>query len=319
MTGDPRNRQDRREQRPDMEVLDHLNPDNSPDNLGFGKRRIYTHQSYPDMAVELLTAYKWHLSGIFILLFGTWLLGWWSVPSITLPPEAISMLVYFCMATAVAYPFAGRTVKWWDSPQGQEILEFNPIGNSHRHLRIGSELWDDLIVRSPWGEQVTTNELQHCSVNGASGYELMDLRVPENGPPQCVATWMGEASGSMLRTYQMSVRHARRRLAKDAYRNLGREANRENIVREAAERVIVDMIRTSEDSGIPSGDEIRNAVDDVMDSMEDMDPMMPDRVQEQDGYQPGGSDASNGTEPERETRTNGHRETENGLGDLFND
>jgi hypothetical protein len=107
------------------------------------------------------------------------------------------------------------------------------------------------------------DELERCSINGRSGFEVMDFRI-EDGTPVCVATWLGESSGAAFRTYKNAFRFAHNRLSKRANRATMLRSNQGQIAREAAERVVFRMIQTSEQSGIPHGEEIDGVVNDVL-------------------------------------------------------
>jgi len=244
--------------------------------------------------------------------------GWWSLP--TLPPEVWSFGFYLVSGVVLAALPAHWLVKRWDSPKGVELMELDPVSHDHRHLRLGRELFDDMEVYSPYGEVVGTEELQPTTVNGATGYELMDFRVPEGGPPQCVATWMGEASAAEMRSYKSAVEYARKRLSKQADKAVALEANREAIVREAAERVMTAMIRDAERSGTPHADEIHVAVDDVLEDLGLTDSTLSDADvggQQREQSAEAGENRQNGKQ-----ETNGHGETaevSEGLGGLFGD
>jgi hypothetical protein len=226
-----------------------------------------------DRAESLLYEYRYVVGGALLLLLaqssgqgvtiGDTVEQW--VASI--PPEVWVFGRYAAIGMVGGAPLGYYVYKHFYTVDGVEILELDPVGNRHRHLRLGNQLWDDLVVRSPWGTTVGTEELQQVSVNGRTGYELMDLQNPDDGPPTCVATWMGEASAAELRTYKYAVVEARKRLSRKANQAIAQEAARESIVREAAERVVVGMIRTSERSGVPHGDEVEDAVDDVLGDM----------------------------------------------------
>ncbi len=235
-------------------------------NRGRGARRIHTSYSNREMLVDLLTAYALPLSiGGFLLaciLVGLAATG--NLPSITVPPWVWAALFWVLVgALASAFP-AFLLYRYFHDPDGVEILDLDPVTQDHRHLRVGHEKWDEMRVFSPWGSEVGTESLQEATVNGLTGFEVMDLRVHKDGTPTCVATWMGEADAATLRTYKSAVTVARRRLAKQAEKATVMEANQQTIVREAAEKVVVELIRTSERSGMPNGDEIEGVVEGVM-------------------------------------------------------
>lgn len=155
-------------------------------------------------------------------------------------------------------------VRHFHKPTGLHALDLDPVGRRHRHLRLGEEVLEELTVRTAWGENVSMDALKEISVNGEQGIEMMDFRVTEENGPVCVATWMGEADSSRLRAYSRAVIYARRRLTRRAERALTLDANREALVREAAERVVYRMIRTSEAGSMPGGEEIEGVVEDVL-------------------------------------------------------
>jgi hypothetical protein len=152
-----------------------------------------------------------------------------------------------------------------ESTAGTDVLDLDPVGGRHRHLRIGPKVWDRMMLKTPWGETVGRDMVADCHINGRSALELMDVRVPERGPPTAVVTWMGAADDRALRCYARAVEHAQTHLARQADKALDLEANREPIVREAAEATVYRLIKTSERSGVPHGDMISDVVADVLD------------------------------------------------------
>jgi hypothetical protein len=155
------------------------------------------------------------------------------------------------------------------------MLDLDPVSGDHRHVRIGRSLWDETTIRTPWGEETTVEDLNRCQINGRQGFECMDLRVTDDGPV-CVATWLGEADSAMLRTYRAAVTTARERLSRKARRNAEIEANAAEIAREAAEESVMWLIRTSDDTGVPSPTEIEDVVDRVVSEQGIDDPLRPD-------------------------------------------
>ena len=255
--------------------------DDPPRHRGRGSQMLYSRYSASQAVVELLTAYKWPLT-LFTVVSGLVVggLAWTgNLPTVTVPVEMWAALYYSAVGSLAAIPAGWYLVRRFDTVSGVECLDLDPVSNDHRHLRVGTDVWDDLVVKSPWGSTVGTESLQEITVNGRSGYEIMDLRVPEDGPPTAVATWMGEADSATLRTYKAAVTVARKRLSRQAERATVMEANRHTLVREAAERVVTQMIRTAERSGLPHGDEIEATVSDVLSEYGLDDPLADDDLE----------------------------------------
>lgn len=227
-----------------------------------------------------------------LALIGSALLigGWWVglIPDMidAVPSWVWSAGWYILWGGFFASIPAYLVLKHVDSPQGHEILDLNPVTNDHRHVRIGRELWDDFEIESPWSDDVSKADLQECTVNGRSGFEVMDLRVPDHGPPTAVVPWLGEASASQIRTYRYAFVAAHRRLSKQANKAMAQEAARSEIIREAAERVVTEMIRDAERSGVPNGEEIEGAVDDVLDDLGVHDSLRDDDLADIDEWEP---------------------------------
>jgi len=242
--------------------------------------RVYTRDESRDrlgrLVVDLLDAYRWPL----VLLVVAVVLGvlWFDPEVPDVPPEAQSAMIYAVVGSIFALPAAHYLVKWFDEPSGVAVLDLDPVADDHRHLRVGSEIWDDLEVRSPWGGEASTAELKQNTINGRRGYELMDFRIRDDGTPVAVSTWLGEADSTTLRTYRYAVKYCRERLAERADRAVALEANRHQVVREAAERVVLDMIETAESSGVPSGDKISGVVEQTLDDVGFNDPLDDDRL-----------------------------------------
>lgn len=302
-----------REQRTHQDLL----RDDPPRNRGRGSQVLYSRYTTGQAVVELLTAYKWPLT-LSLVITGLVVggLAWTdNLPTVTVPVEVWVILYYATVGALATVPAGWYLVRRFDSVSGVECLDLDPVSNDHRHLRVGTDVWDDLVVKSPWGSEVGTESLQEITVNGRSGYEIMDLRVPEDGPPTAVATWMGEADSATLRTYKAAVTVARRRLSRQAERATVMEANRHTIVREAAERVVTQMIRTSERSGLPHGDEIESTVSEVMSEYGLDDPLADDDLDHTaEGVERVSADAPDDRDPRddqlgesrTDPRTNGH-------------
>lgn len=271
-----------------------------PRNTGRGSPLMYSRTTRRDAAVELLSAYKWHVGIVAAIAAITLALGWWSIPSLDdVPPEVWSAVYYLGIGTIPGTPVAYYLWKRWYSVEGVEVWDLDPVSNQHRHLRLGEALWDDLTVLSPWGSEVGIHELQRCEINGRQGYEVMDLRVKKDGQPVCVATWMGEANSAMLRTYRLTLVYARRRLARRANAAMMEQANREPIAREVAERVVAWHIRQGQETGVPGAGEIETVVEDVMADMGLQDPLAPDDLDlDADEWTPRDADANGQGSPE---------------------
>lgn len=259
-----------------------------PENKGRGEPLLWTRSTRRDAAVDLLTAYKWPIS-IVVGILGVLVVGGIvAIPSLEdVPPEAWSALFYAGVGILPGTAVAIYLYRRWHTVDGQEVWDIDPVTDDHRHLRIGTELWEDLEVRSPWGEIVGRQELHRCEINGRSGFEMMDFRVQEDGTPVCVATMMGEASTAMLRTYRRAVIYSRRRLSRKANAAMMEKANREPIAREIAERVVMHQIRTAQKSGTPGAEEIQHVVDDTLAEMDLQDPMRNDDLDGLEEWQPG--------------------------------
>lgn len=219
-------------------------------------------------------------------LLGAWHLGAISAFLDSIPPAVWSWLWYVGWGAAFATPPAYLVLRWMHSPSGHEILDLDPVTSEHRHVRIGRDLWDEFEITSPWSEEVSKADLQQCSVNGRSGYEVMDLRIPENGPPTAVVPWLGDASAAQLRAYRYAFVSAHRRLSKQANKAMAQEASRSEIIRESAQRVVTEMIRDAERSGMPHGDEIEQAVDDVLGDLGVSDSLRDDDLDDIDEWEP---------------------------------
>jgi len=240
-----------------------------------GTRRVYRRDSRARLLVDLLSTYRWPISLVLFVAAVGLAVGFFRF-DLSIPDEFWGLLWYGALGGFVGAVPAYLLVRWLHSPDGVEVWDHDPITDSHRHLRVGPDLWDDIVVRSPWGSVEHTGKLKQVTINGVSGYEMMDFRVSEDGTPVAVTTWLGEADSSMLRTYRSALRYSRKRLSRKAEQAIMQDANREAIIRETAERVIYRMIRNSERSGMPGGDEIQPAVSEVMEDMGLGDPLAAD-------------------------------------------
>jgi len=261
-----------------------------PENRRKGSTVVYQRDSRGRLLVDLLTAYKWPLVLTLILVVVTVAVGFWQF-SLTIPDWFWGLFWYGALGSLAAVAPAYLLVRWLHSISGVELWDHDPVTDEHRHLRVGSDLWADLVVRTPWGETVRKSKLKKCKINGVSGYECMDFRVREDGTPVAVSTWLGESDSSMLRTYRNALVYSRRRLNRKAERAMMMDANREAIIREAAEKVVYRMIIASEKSGMPGGDEIQPAVREVLDEMGLGDPLAEDDLDRDDDPLPDQSEA----------------------------
>ena len=233
----------------------------SPKNRGRKPKRIYSRYSRTQALVDLATAFRWHLLLVAIILSA--LYAYYRPTPADVPVEVWSLLFYVAIGALPGAVLAYLLVNWLTEVRGVEILDLDPVTDSHRHLRVGNKLWDDMEVQTPWGETAGESDLRRCSINGRQGFEVMDMRI-EDGRPTCVATWMGEASGTEMRTFKSAYRHAHSRLARRADKATMLRANQGEIAREAAEEVVYRLITTSEESGMPNGSEIEGVVSDVL-------------------------------------------------------
>lgn len=250
--------------------------DDPPSHHGIGTRSLYTQDSPGRLLVDLLLGYKWPIVIVLVVAIAVFAMGWIGIPAI--PEQVWGFAFYMALGAFPGIPIAYVLVRWLDKPQGQELLDIDAVSDDHRHLRVGKEVWDDLLVLSPWGEPVGTDSLKTCTINGESGYECMDFRVREDGTPVCVATWLGEDSSTSMRAYKSALYYARRRLQRQAQRASMMRANIEPLAREAAERYVYRQVKVSEKSGAPGGEEIGNVVEEVMDEFGVDDPLKDDEV-----------------------------------------
>lgn len=269
--------------------------------------RVYTRRTRREALAAFLTEYRW-----FALALGALLLmalvaalhfGVFGGLYDASPPELGSLLWYGIVGMLASALPGYLLAERWRSVSAVGVLDLDPVTSEHRHLHVGADLWNDLRVLSPWGSEVGSEELQKSTINGVSGYELMDLRI-EDGQPVAVATWMGESDAATLRTYKYAVSYARQRLAKQAERAIAMEASREAIVREVAERVVTHMIRTAERSGLPAGEQIEGVVGEVMRDMGVSDPLTDDDLASNLPDDLASEVEEIGSDPEPET--NGH-------------
>jgi len=249
-----------------------------------GSERVYvestTRSRSQDRLTTLLVAYKWPIVLSSSALWLAVLLGWIEVPEI--PPEVVSIGAYLLSGSIIAIPAGWYLVEKFRDDRGVEVLDLDPVGDDHRHLRIGRDLWDSVEVRSPWGSETSTSALRSCSINGRTGYEVMGLRVEQDGTLVVVSTALGDMSAVELRTYESALEYAQTRLSRRANRGIALRANLSHVAREAAERVVLSMVRTSEESGMPDGDRIEETVDDVLGSLDLGDDPEVDRERDRD-------------------------------------
>ena len=232
-------------------------------NRGKGTRNLYVYNGKKEMLRSGLAAWRWPIVIFCIALIG--LIWWKGLPSSDDVPWWVwSTSWYWIIGSFIGIPGSFVLLYFWRDPTGVEVLDLGTPTDEHRHMRIGNELWERMDVVSPWGEEASKAALNECRINGRPGHELMDLRVRDDGTLVCVATWMGEASESALRTYRMSLIYTRRILSKKAEEAEMLKANREHIIREVAERQVAQMIETAEKSGLPDGDAIEDTVSDVL-------------------------------------------------------
>lgn len=246
-----------------------------------GPTLVYTDRTRRDAAVELLTAYKWPVAltaaalAAFLLYVGPSTAWAW------VPPWVWASAAWFTAGLAImAIPANWVYKRWFKRVEGVEILDLDPVAGSHRHLRVGWDKWDDVELLSPWGGTVTLNDLSRATINGRQGFEVMDFRVRSDNTPVCMPIWPGEAPGRQIKSYRLAFWRAKTKLSRKADQYDALRASHGEIAREVASNVVLAMIRTAEESGMPNGDKIQEAVDDVMDDLDAADPMR-DAVEQQ--------------------------------------
>lgn len=289
----------------------------SGENRANGPNRVHSRYSTTEAVVDLLTAYKWPLllGGVVVTLVVGSLAATGNLPTVRIPPWMWHHLGWATFAAAVASVPAYLLLKRFRTVEGVEVWDVDPVTGSHRHLRLGGKLYDDLVVKSPWGSVISKEELTDCTVNGRKGVEMMDFRVLEDGTPVCVAPWVGEASGAQMRTYRRAFNYARQRLARRAEKASLYRANIGELARESAERMVAKHVVRSESTGIPHGDQIDSVIEEVMRDAGLNDPLDLDLGDRPDDL---GRDLAH--EPEdRESadpRTNGHDDGARDAGDV---
>lgn len=264
---------------PSPSVRDDQLRESRPPNRGRGTQNLHSRGSVLRPVVDLLIAYRLLVGiGLVAVVLGivagplAWAIGQipeigWSIPYYFLLGSSMGLLPSYLLWRKIS------------SVNGVEVFDLDPVGGDHRHVRVGYDMWENMTVLTPWGQETSTDDLQRCTINGRSGYELMDLRVPDHSEyPVAVSTWMGEADSSMLRTYKAAVVTARKRMSKKAQRNMAIEANKSEIAREAAERVTMWQIRNTEHNRVPNGDAMEGVIDDVLSDYGMGDPLTQDDV-----------------------------------------
>lgn len=275
----------------------------NPSNSGKGSSKLYTNYSSKRAAVELLTAYKWPLVISLIILAG--LVALYGAPSIPSPPAEFWMIAgYFVGGAGLALLPSYLIVQRLREPSGIELAELDPVTGEHRHLRIGRGLWEDAVILWPDGGKASKSDLAQCRINGRSGYEVMDLRISEDGRPVMAATEIGGMSTSQLRTYENVLKYIRKRLISRARKADLFLSNREHIIEEAVEQQMHQMIMTSERSGLPDGESVDKVVETLLNDLEeehDLGSEDIEAVEQMDRWTPGDPNASNGSEPNEPT------------------
>lgn len=303
----------------DLEGAESETPDNrvpetdglktEKNNKGRGTRAMYHRYSRWYYAKEILVSYRWPI--VVLILAASAALAYFGVPEITVPDWTKGAVLYAGISALLSAPVAWILLRRWETPKGVEVLDLDPSTGSHRHLRVGLDLWEELEVRSPWGGKASIEDLSRVDINGRQGYELMDLRVRDDGTPVATATWMGEASSAALRTYRYTLVYARRRLSKQAEKAQILEANREHIIREIAEKQVYQLIQTAEESGLPDGASIDQTVDDVLKDLGVEDRLLDEDIDE-DRSDLDELEKIKEWTPEQENGQNGHSNGQNG-------
>jgi len=229
--------------------------------------RVYVERSNVDRATDLLESYRYILAAGLVAFAVAYLAGYVEVPEV--PPEAISYGKYAAVGSIPGSIAAYALISLIEiSPRGVEVLDLDPVSGDIRHLRIGPSLWEGVEVRTPYGEEVDTSSLKRVSINGRTGVECMDMRADPDRGLVCVSTHLGEMSSVELRTYRSSLSYAQTRLSERANEAVALRANMGGLVREGVERITYEMVRESETSGVPHGDRIEEAVEDIIGSID---------------------------------------------------
>jgi len=269
-----------------------------------GSERVYSDRTTRDEILRVLRQYRLPITALVaVVLVGSGL-GLWSLPDV--PPEIRSAAIYALVGSVITLPAGYYLVVRLRDERGVEVLDLDPVSDDHRHLRIGPELWDSATVVSPWGEETGTEDLRVCSINGRTGYVAQDVRVDAERGLIVVSSTVGELSSVELETYSGALEYVRSRLARRANRAVALRGSIGLVAQEAAERVVVDLVRESETSGVPSGDKIQQTVEEVVGGLDlDRDGLSSDRTADL-GQPLSDLKDRDGSEQDVEQQTNGH-------------
>lgn len=241
--------------------------------------QVYQRRGTLDAIVEVLIAYKWHLTIVGLALAlglggSLWLGIIERLPEV--PPWVWGMATYLLLSMLIAVvPVAVLVYRWYDPP-GTYIVEIDPKDGDYRLLKIGPSLWEDLVVESPRETVGGVDDLSRITLNGRPGVEVLAIDVPdedESRPPVATGNWLAGATAADVRSYRSTVEYVRTSLAARADRATQLRANLSTMVREASEEVVCEIIRTAEREGIAEGDRIEGVVEDVVEQYDDRDPV----------------------------------------------
>lgn len=238
---------------------------------------LYQRRGLLDAIVEIVVEYKWQITALvalsaFGLGGGVWLGIIEQIPEI--PPWLSGSAQYIMAGSALAIVPAWYLVKRWYDPPGVPVVEIDPREGDYRILKIGPDLWEDTVVESPRETVGGSDDLHGISINGEQGVEILSLEVPEEGEvraPVARSHWMAGATSADLRAYRGTIKYVRETLSARADRATQLRANLSTLVREASERVVVEIIRTAEEHRIANGDRIQGVVSEIIEDYEDGD------------------------------------------------
>jgi len=231
-----------------------------------GSERVYSDRTTKDEIVRVVREYRLPITALVaVVLVGSGL-GLWSLPDV--PPEIRSAAIYGLLGSVVTLPAGYYIVARLRDERGIEVLDLDPVGDDHRHLRVGPDLWETLTVRTPYGDKTGTEDLRTMTCNGRTGYVVLDMRVSEEDGLSCVSSTVGSLSTVEMRTYRESLRYVRERLSRRANRAVALRSNLGPIAQEASERVVYELVRQSEESGMPEGEMIEETVEDVLSAVD---------------------------------------------------
>jgi hypothetical protein len=234
----------------------------------------YQRRGVLDAIVEVLLAFKWHLTVLGILAVlgiggSLWIGILDRLPSI--PSWVWGVATYAVLTVVVAV----LVYRWYDPP-GTPIVELDPKHGDYRVLKVGPALWSDVVVEGPRDDRVGgVDDLSRITINGVNGVEVLALDVPDEDdsrPPVATPNWLAGATSAEVRSYRSTLSYIQDRLSERADRGTRLRANYPLLVREGVERILADIIRTTEREGVPSGERIQDVLDDVVGKHDPGDP-----------------------------------------------